>query len=205
MDDSRIALGEGEVMLQFETKAGNTSLLEQYLLVSIIKKHGCTTFFEIGTFDGQTTETLAKNIPTLSLLTLDLPAERSKETAIPISQNERRYIEKPIIGKRFRGTPEAARITQLLGDSATFDYTPYLGRMDAVFIDGCHDEAYVANDTQKALTLLTKRGGVVIWHDYLTYDSVTRYLEKLSETLPLLSVQGTSLVLHLRSEPGGDI
>lgn len=196
LNDPRIA-GKHDVTLQNEAKAGNTSLLEQYLLVSIVKNFSCSTFFEIGTFDGQTAYTLAKNLPDLHIFTLDLPMEKSIEAALPISPGERRYIEKPIIGARFQGTPESSRITQLLGDSALFDFAPYCARMDAIFIDGCHDEAYVQSDTEKALSLLGKKG-IVLWHDYLTYDSVTRVLEELGKTLPLLHIQGTSLVVHMR-------
>lgn len=193
-NDPRIA-HHGDIALSYEGKAGNTSLLEQYLLVAIAKRHGVKTLFEIGTFDGQTALSLAKNCPALHIYTLDLPREKSSNTALPISTGERRYIEKLTIGSRFQGTPEALRITQLLGDSAAFDYTPYEGKMDMVFIDGCHDAAYVKSDTEKALALKSPRG-IILWHDYLTYDSVTRVLEEYGKTLPLFHIQGTSLVMH---------
>lgn len=184
-----------DITLSYEGKAGNTSLLEQYLLVTLAKRFNVQTLFEIGTFDGQTTLSLAKNCPALQIYTLDLPREESDNTALSISAGERRYIEKPTVGSRFQGTPEAARITQLLGDSATFDYTPYKGKMDMVFIDGCHDAVYVKSDTERALALKSPRG-IILWHDYLTYDSVTRVLEEYGKTLPLFHIQGTSLVVH---------
>ena len=188
----------GEIGLQYEMKAGNTSILEQYLLVSVMKQRACKTFFEIGTFDGQTAYALARNCADMKIFTLDLPATESESTALGVSEGEKRYIKKPVIGAKFLGTPEAARITQLLGDSATFDYSPYAAKMDAIFIDGSHDYVYVKNDTEKCLPLLSDHG-VMLWHDYLTYDSVTKYLEELAKTLPLFWIQGTALVVHFKN------
>lgn len=193
-NDPRISY-HGDITLSYEGKAGNTSLLEQYLLVTLAKKFNVQTLFEIGTFDGQTALSLAKNCPALQIYTLDLPIEKIDNTALSISTGERRYIEKPTVGSRFQGTLEAARITQLLGDSAALNYTPYDGKMDMIFIDGCHDAAYVKSDTEKALALRSPHG-IILWHDYMTYDSVTRVLEEYGKTLSLFHIQGTSLVMH---------
>jgi len=184
-----------EVTLNYVRQPGYTSLEEQYFLVSLCED--CKHIFEIGTFDGQTSYLLAKNIPEAYIYTLDLP--KNHDTSFEISEGEKSYIDKDIIGKRFIGTPEENRITQLLGDSATFNYGPYIKNMDAIFIDGCHDYVYVRNDTQKSLELV-REGGLLIWHDYLTYASVTKYLDDLSEQYPLQHIVGSSLVYcRLRS------
>jgi len=41
-------------------------------------------------------------------------------------------------GTRYRGTVWEHKIQQLYGDSAAFDYTPYQGKIDFVFVDGSH-------------------------------------------------------------------
>ena len=65
------------------------------------------------------------------------------------------------VGRRFAGTPQAPRIRQLLGDSTTFDFTPWHGAIDFVFIDACHDYAFAKSDTANALRLAPR--GVIVW------------------------------------------
>ncbi|MFH0851549.1 MAG: class I SAM-dependent methyltransferase [Candidatus Peregrinibacteria bacterium] len=195
--DVRLGLGTSFEVL-YEATKGATTLLEAYVLLSLVRSHHAHSFFEFGTFQGQTSFMLAKNFPHLSVYTLDLPATGVDRTAIPLSIGERRYVEKPTIGSKFLGTPEQAKITQLSGDSAAFDYSPYLGKMDFVFVDGCHDYEYIRNDTAHALKLLGEKGAI-LWHDYLTYGSVSRYLNELGRELPLRHIQNTSFVLYVRT------
>ena len=108
-----------EVTLNYHYEKGNTTLLEQYILVHLCKT--AKTVFEIGTFNGQTTLNIAKNNPDAHIYTLDVA--QGAETAFSLSETEKKYTEKSIIGCHFRGTPEEERITQLIGDSATFDYS----------------------------------------------------------------------------------
>ena len=154
---------------------------------------------EIGTFDGRTTLNLAVNAGEASVFTLDLPPD--ERAAFALAPGERQYVDKPQPGARFRacGPPwEAAarRITQLLGDSATFDWTPYAGRAGLVFVDGSHAYEYVRKDSETAMRLVAK-GGLVLWHDYGGWEGVSRALEALEaeRRLGLRHIAGTSLVV----------
>ena len=94
----------------------------------------------------------------------------------------------------------ATRIHQLYGDSATFDFSPFRGRMGLVFVDGSHAYDYVANDAMRALAMLRPEGGVILFHDYGTvWDDVTRALNDLRRTVPafgaLRHVEGTTLAV----------
>ncbi len=53
---------------------------------------------------------------------------------------------------------------------------------DMVFIDGCHDEAAVANDIMLALPLL-KRPGMAFFHDYgrAQFPGVRRQVDRLAD------------------------
>lgn len=196
LSDPRIGCGTS-FTLSYEAKKGNTSLLEEYVLLSLVRSRAVQSFFEFGTYLGQTSYLLAKNFPSLRIHTLDLPASDVDHTSIPISAGERRYVEKPVVGATFLDTPEQSRITQLTGDSAAFDYSPFEHSMDCVFVDGCHDYDYVKNDTLHARRLI-KEKGMILWHDYLTYESVSRFLNELGQDLPLFHIPGTSFVLFLR-------
>ena len=161
---------------------------------------GAEEIIEIGTFDGRTTLNLALNSPShLAVFTLDLPADASAKFAL--APGERAFVDKPRSGRHFRdAAPEfaapARRITQLFGDSATFDWSAHFGRAGLVFVDGSHAYDYVRADTDTAARLVANKG-VVIWHDYGVWDGVTRALEDIeaSRQLGLRHVRGTSLVV----------
>ena len=124
---------------------------------------------EIGTFDGRTTLNLAINARARRSCSRSTcrPDERA---AFALAPGERQYVDKPQPGARFRGCDPAwqaaaRRITQLLGDSATFDWSPYAGRAGLVFVDGSHAYDYVRKDFETAMRLVAP-GGIVLWHDY---------------------------------------
>jgi hypothetical protein len=162
---------------------------------------GCedrTSLFEIGTFDGRTTLNLAMNAPRhCRIYTLDLPPEVATKYAI--AAGERHMIDKPMPGARYekyrRTHPDAvAKISQLLGDSAVFDYAPYQPVCSLVFVDGSHAYDYALSDTRAALSLVNK-GGAIIWHDYGIWEGVTRALDELEQrdNLGIKNIRGTSL------------
>jgi Methyltransferase domain len=155
---------------------------------------------EIGTFDGRTTLNLAINSPAQdAVLTLDLPPKTKPR--YDLAPGERAFVEKPRSGRYFVEAPAewaaaAGRITQLLGDSATYDWSAHRERAGLVFVDGSHAYDYVMADTRTALSLIAPKG-VVIWHDYGVWDGVTRALEEIeaSRHLGLRHIRGTSLVV----------
>jgi hypothetical protein len=101
------------------------------------------------------------------------------------------------VGSRFKGAPEADRITQLFGDSRTFDYTDYLGQMQLVVIDGSHEYECVANDTANALRLVDSTG-VIVWDDYdPQWSDVVRAVDGMSarEGRTVIHVQSTGLAI----------
>jgi hypothetical protein len=155
---------------------------------------------EIGTFDGRTTINLALNTPaTGAIFTLDLLLHQP--TRFQLEAGESQYVEKPLPGMRFRQcrqslSSSAQRITQLFGDSATFDWSNHYGKAGLVFVDGSHAYDNVRADCTTAMQLVTGNG-VVLWHDYGVWDGVTRALEDLERTknLGLRHIRGTSLVL----------
>jgi predicted O-methyltransferase YrrM len=181
--------------------SGNVTPVELLTLNSLVRAQAPRRIFEIGTFNGRTTLNLALNAPEAEVFTLDLPAEAADQTALAVDEREKKWVRKASIGDQFRGAPEAARarITQLLGDSATFDYGPYENSVDFVFVDGSHEYRYVLNDTRRAFSLLRDGRGTIVWHDYGVWPGVTRGLDELSRNDPRMAgarrVARTSLVV----------
>ncbi|MFN2370823.1 MAG: class I SAM-dependent methyltransferase, partial [Candidatus Krumholzibacteriia bacterium] len=130
-----------------------------------------TTLFEIGTFDGRTTLNLAGNAPNgCSVVTLDLPPDT--QTKNQLTDGERIWVNKPTSGARFTrygGGAATAGITQLYGDSADFDFSPFRNRCSLVFVDGSHSYENVLSDSRNAFEMV-RTGGVVLWHDYGVWE-----------------------------------
>ncbi len=162
-----------------------------------------TEIVEIGTFDGRTTLNFAINAPAhLRVFTLDLPP--GAQAKFDLAPGEQAFVLKPRSGRHFadpepKFAPEAARITQLFGDSATYDFSAHNGRAGLVFVDGSHAYDYVLADTETALKLAASRG-IVLWHDYGVWEGVTRGLEDIEarQRLGLRHIRGTSLVVWRR-------
>ena len=181
---------------------GNVTLLELLVLARLVRELQPRCIFEIGTFDGRTTLALAMNAPEdARVYTLDLPPET--QTALAIERSERAFVDKPVSGARFHGADVAGKITQLFGDSATFDFASY--EAEFVFVDGSHAYEYVLNDSERALALLGDRRGVIVWHDYGEWPGVTRALDGLAASdqryAQLRRVQGTTLAVLDRRPP----
>lgn len=176
---------------------GTQSIEGLYFLASLAKALHVKRTFEIGTFTGVTALTLAINVPDMEVYTLDLPAgdppslkvERDDKTFIPMQRRRRVYEDRA----------EEARIVQLEGDSASFDFSALGETFDLVYIDGAHSYDYVANDTVAAFRIVNNSGAIV-WDDYLQgWRGLVQYLNERTD-LELLLVPDTRLVLWLSDE-----
>lgn len=174
----------------------NTSEYELLCLASMVKASGAVKIFEIGTFDGRSSRAMAMNLPTEGkLFTLNLPPG-ADSNASGLRNVDTELNIKVESGYRFADTPEAAKIQQLFGDSAAFDFSPYENQMDLVFIDGSHESSYVESDTQAALRMIRSSGGWIIWHDSTLYG-VAPYLRRKiqQDAWPLLLIEGTTVMV----------
>ena len=136
---------------------------DQLVLQAIVAARKVRTAFEIGTFNGGTTRVLAEAVPEDGQVwTLDLPPDAFDETQTPDQFHGAR------IGEVYRSSKSAGKVTQLLGDSATFDFSPYEGKCDLVLVDGGHEYVHGINDTRTAFRLVAP-GGVILWDDFDAY------------------------------------
>jgi hypothetical protein len=158
--------------------------------------------FEFGTFNGNTTLQLALNAPAdCVLFTLNLPPDHG-ETQLPSSAQDKRVHSKLVgSGQAFRDEPERARIEELFGDSAIFDFSPYHGRCNFVLIDAGHEYDYVKSDTKNALTLLPPEGGVIVWHDFPNAPGVCSWLEECSTRFRIYHMVNTRLAFTVIGRP----
>jgi hypothetical protein len=160
---------------------GTQMLLELAVLASASRVLRPKTIFEIGTHVGRTGRVLLMNSgPEARLFTLDLPRHHCKYRP----------------GADLMNTPEASRTNFLTGDSGTFDFSPWFGQCELVWVDAAHDYEHVRVDTRNALKLVAP-GGWILWHDYrhtAWWSGVTRCLHELKTTHDsLFHVKGTTI------------
>lgn len=141
------------------------------------------TVFEIGTMHGYTALHFALNTPEDAIIyTLDLPKKEDIKLEKNITIFDKLGIDMSVRTKNymFENTDVAHKIKCLYGDSATFDFSPYYGKIDLFFIDGAHSYEYVKSDTMQALKCC-RRGGVIAWHDFGRFgiNGVSKYLIEL--------------------------
>src|SRR5262245_38869184 len=182
------------------TKRALGPVFDSFVLCALSRVVGCKKIFEIGTYLGETAWLIAHNSPDVRIYTLDLPSVDVAEHA-KLQFTDRNYLEEHSRGTRFRDTPEESRIVQLYGDSATFDYSPYYGSMDLVFIDASHSYSYVRSDSENAFRMLTPEG-TIVWDDYTYYPGIYAYLNEIAPTLhgPIMHIRGTRLAFYSRQQ-----
>ena len=161
--------------------SGDMPLSETFVINKLIKQYSPLVIFEIGTFNGLTTLNMAANSPEeAKIYTLDLPKDMLRFAKLPLSSGDKIFIDKEISGDSFLGTDCEMKITQLYGDSAAFDFSPFYNRIDFVFVDGSHAYEYALNDSNIALRLLRNGRGIILWHDYEgAFAGVAKALEEL--------------------------
>jgi hypothetical protein len=170
------------------------------LLATIVSAINPKKIFEIGTFRGVGTLTMALNAPEADIYTLDLPEQYAEAEIETLSKGDKEWVRlsRTSTGFAFRGHPAANRIHQLRGNSLTFVPPAELENTDLCFIDGGHSYECIKADTETALKILSPNG-VIVWDDYTWFiDGVSQYLTELRHSLPLYRIAGSQLVIYAR-------
>jgi predicted O-methyltransferase YrrM len=162
---------------------------ELWVICALVRALAPKRVFEFGTFDGFTTIHLAANAPpTCEVFTID--RLRGTYDFRPL----RTFGHSIEVGGRFHGHVMQKRIHQLTGDTRTFDFAPFTGTCDLVFLDADHGYEGTRIDSGNALTLL-RPGGVLLWHDCLA-DGVAGFLSGFSRMHRVVRIRSTTLAMY---------
>jgi hypothetical protein len=161
------------------------------ILTALSKLLECETVFELGPDTGGTTGLLAHNLPKAQIFLLDDGAEPHGQLG-PV---DRLYH----LPQGLDATAKPGRVTYLSGDSFTFDFLPYSGTADLVYIEGSRRHSHIESDTEAAFGLLSELG-TIVWDGYSGDPGVYAYLNDLAPSLdrPLFHILGTRLALYSR-------
>jgi predicted O-methyltransferase YrrM len=154
------------------------------LLKSLSKKISNCSYFEIGTWRGESvinvSET-AKECFTLNLSKDDILAEGLPEKYADLHG---------ILSK------ERDNVTHLFGNTLNYDFSALGKKFDLIFIDGNHKYEFVKNDTEKVFSHLVHKDSIVVWHDYAANPEKTRY-DVLAGILDGLSKEKQANLYHV--------
>lgn len=177
----------------------DTPLDELAYLAIVAKAASPKSIFEIGTFRGRTALNFAMNAPDeCAVYTLDLSPEERGELMGETNVADKGIIERSFTGVDYRNKDVSHKIKQLYGNSMEFDFGPYHGKMDIVFVDGAHDYEVVLADTRNALKMV-KPGGVILWHDFANYGDYNDVVRAVLDVIPgerITQINGSQLALY---------
>ncbi|WP_326982564.1 class I SAM-dependent methyltransferase [Chryseobacterium sp. MYb264] len=138
------------------------SLPTDLALLKILAK-GKNSYFEIGTWRGESVWNVAKVIDDCTTLNL------SKEEIVALGIDKKYAELHGIVSKKNQD------ILHLEGNSKVFDFRGLDKKYDLIFIDGDHSYEMVKNDTEKVFGNLIHENSIVVWHDYAFNPEKIRY------------------------------
>ncbi len=180
-------------------KGVGTPIDELAYLAFITKTIQPRKVFEIGTFRGRTALNFALNSPDdCKVYTLDLPAQEKVVPQEGVYRTDTEIIQRAAPGEDFMGKDISHKIIQLFGNSLTFDFSPYYGEIDLVFVDGAHNYQAVKSDSENALKMV-KPNGLILWHDFANFGDYNDVTLAIRDCVPLdqvVEIANTQLALY---------
>ena len=165
-----------------------TSIAELAYMAMICRAVRPQQIFEIGTFRGRTALNFALNSPDdCTIFTMDLPPEEKLNKPGDMNAADVQIVSKSQTGIDYQGKDVAHKIRQLFANSMNFDFSPYHGQVDIVFVDGGHHYEASASDTRNALKMV-RPGGFILLHDFANYGDYNDVTRAVLDLLPRDSV-----------------
>jgi SAM-dependent methyltransferase len=183
---------------------GSITLVDQVVIIFLLKLVLPQKVLEIGTFKGYTTRLILDNTEEGCLVcSVDLPnssidsigpvdEEHARQSAEE-NDNYLRFIQSKEGRPHLVGISEAQqqRLFLVAKDSSKIDFKTEFSECNMVFIDGGHDFALVDSDSKNSFEVVKR--GVIIWHDYgsTIHGDVTKYLDSRSSNLQIFYVENS--------------
>ena len=144
-----------EAVTPYAFLEGGSTTIDLALLKALARRYERCRYFEIGSWRGESIANVASVAHECISLSLSDDEMRQSGWSDPFVATAK-FFSRPL-----------KNVVHLGHDSKTFDYTPYLGTCDLVFIDGDHSYDGVRSDTANAFRLLRDERSVIVWHDYI--------------------------------------
>lgn len=142
---------------------GGSLLTDLQLLSTLANRSNVNSYFEIGTWRGESVHNVAKLLTDCTTLNL------SVEEMDALGWEEKYALQHGILSKK------NPAILHLTGNTLTFDFAGLNKKYDLIFIDGDHSYDMVLSDTKKVFEHLLHENSIVVWHDYAYSPQKIRY------------------------------
>ncbi|MDF1575098.1 MAG: class I SAM-dependent methyltransferase [Bacteroidales bacterium] len=154
------------------------------LLAGLAERIGNCTYFEIGTWRGESVATLASRAASCYTLCLS-----EKEML-------QRGMHSSAIASHMLFSKGLKNVTHLRGDSLSFDFAKLNRKFDLIFIDGDHHYENIKSDTIQVFRHLVHEKSIVVWHDYGFHPDRVRF-EVLAAILDGVGKERAARVYHV--------
>lgn len=134
---------------------GGSPAIDLALLKALARRYENCRYFEIGAWRGESAANVA-----------DVAAEC---ISLSLSDEEMRALgwNDLYLSTARVFSSQLPNVVHIGHNSTTFDFSPYHGKCDVVFVDGDHSYDGVRSDTANAFRLLRDERSVIVWHDYM--------------------------------------
>lgn len=143
-----------QTVVPYASMDGGSTPLDLGLLKGLAASKPLCTYFEIGTWRGESVANVAAVANKCYTLNL------SDEALLQLGLNKKYVALHRYFSKRL------PNVEHLFGNSLNFDFSAYQQKMDLVFVDGDHHYESVKKDTESAFRLLKDNRSMIVWHDY---------------------------------------
>lgn len=133
---------------------GTSQTIDIALLKALARRYDHCRYLEIGSWRGES----VANVASIA----------DECISISFSDEEMRQLgfSNKFIQNNYFFSKDLKNVTHIRHNSRTFDFSPFLGSIDLVFVDGDHSYEGVKIDTHNAFRLLRDHSSVIVWHDY---------------------------------------
>ena len=178
-------IGSGTIALGPMTFLDGGSLpSDMMLLAGLAERIDNCTYFEIGTWRGESVATVSPRA--LSCHTLCLSDKEMHDRGM-----HPRTIESHALFSM-----ELENVIQLHGDSRNFDFGKLNRKFDLIFVDGDHHYDFVKSDTENIFRHLVHEKSIVVWHDYGFHPDQVRN-EVMAAILDGVGQERAGMVYHV--------